>query len=146
MKARFCLAALAVATLVVVTSLRAADEKPALKCPVSGKAANADHKVDFNGGKVEFCCPNCPKAFNANSAKFASKANLQLVQSGQLKQIACPLSGKPCAPGKTVAIAGIEIGFCCPNCQGKVSKATGDEQLDLVFKDTTKGFKAAQTK
>ena len=89
------------------------------------------------------CSENCPKAFNANSAKFASKANLQLVQSGQLKQVACPLTAKPCAPGKTVTVAGVEVGFCCPNCQGKVAKATGDEQLDLIFKDTTKGFKAA---
>lgn len=146
MKARFCLAALAVATLVAVTSLRAADEKPALKCPVSAQAAKTEHSVDFNGGKVAFCCPNCPKAFNANSAKFASKANLQLVQSGQLTQVACPFSGKPVAAGKTVAVGGVEIGFCCGNCQGKAGKATGDEQLDLIFKDTTKGFKAAAAK
>lgn len=143
MKARIGLAALAVAALAVVTSLRAADEKPALKCPVSNQPVKAEHTAEFNGGKVAFCCPNCPKAFNANGAKFASKANLQLVQSGQLKQVACPLTGKPCAAGKSVAVAGVEIGFCCPNCQGKVAKASGNEQLDLIFKDTTKGFKAA---
>lgn len=143
MKTAFYVAALAVAALVVGNSLRAADEKPALKCPVSGQAAKADHTVDFNGGKVEFCCPNCPKAFNANSEKFAAKANLQLVQSGQLKQVACPFSAKPCAPGKSVTVAGVEVGFCCPNCQGKVAKATGDDQINMVFKDTSKGFKAA---
>jgi hypothetical protein len=27
-----------------------------------------------------------------------------------------------------------------------VAKASGDEQLDMVFKDTTKGFKAAAAK
>ena len=32
--------------------LRAADEKPALKCPVSGQAAKADHKVD-NGQMID---------------------------------------------------------------------------------------------
>lgn len=143
MKARLSLVAVAAVALFVVTSLRAADEKPALKCPVSGQAAKTEHSVDFNGGKVAFCCPNCPKAFNANSEKFAAKANLQLVQSGQLKQTACPFSGKPCADGKTVAVSGVEVGFCCGNCQGKVAKATGDDQINMVFKDISKGFKAA---
>ena len=65
---------------------------------MSGKAVDATKTVEFNGGKVAFCCENCPKAFNADSAKFAAKANLQLVQSGQLKQVKCPLTGKPTAP------------------------------------------------
>lgn len=143
MKSRFCVAALAVVALVAANALRAADDKPALKCPVSGKAVDATKTVDFNGGKVAFCCENCPKAFNANSAKFAAKANLQLVQSGQLKQAACPFTGKPCAEGKTVEVAGVKVGFCCGNCQGKASKASGDELIGMIFGDTSKGFKAA---
>ncbi|HEV3137880.1 MAG TPA: hypothetical protein VGZ26_08240 [Pirellulales bacterium] len=142
MKSRFCFAALAVVALVVANSLRAADE-PALKCPVSGKAVDATKTVDFNGGKVAFCCENCPKAFTANTDKFKAKANLQLFQSGQLKQVKCPLTGKDVNPEKMVEVGGKKVGLCCGNCLAKATKLTGDEQIDLLFKDTTKGFKAA---
>lgn len=144
MKTRLCVAALAVVALVAANSLRAADEKPALKCPVSGKAVDATKTADFNGGKVAFCCENCPKAFNANSKKFAAKANLQLVQSGQLKQVKCPLTGKPCAADKSVEVAGVKVGLCCGGCLKKASTVSGDEQISLLFSDTSKGFEAAK--
>ncbi len=141
MKSRFVIAALAALTLIAVGSLRAADEKkPELKCPVSGKAVNADYKVAFNGGEVEFCCPNCPKAFNANSEKFAAKANLQLVQSGQLKQVKCPLTKRPMAADKTVEVEGVTVALCCGGCLAKAKKVSGDELITLLFQDTSKGF------
>ena len=113
-------------------------------CPVSGQPAKADKTADFNGGKVQFCCENCPKAFAKDSAKFAGKANLQLVQSGQLKQVACPLTGKPVNPDKSVDVGGVKVGLCCGGCQGKATKASGDEQVNLLFSDISKGFKAAK--
>jgi hypothetical protein len=142
MKSRFCFAALAVVALVVGNSLRAADEA-ALKCPVSGKAVDATKTVDFNGGKVAFCCENCPKAFAANTDKYKGKANLQLFQSGQLKQVKCPLTGRPCADDKSVEVGGKKVGLCCGNCLKKATSVAGDEQIDLLFKDTKKGFEAA---
>ncbi len=144
MKTRMFLAALAVACLFAVGSLRAADDKAELKCPVSGKPALAEHTVAFNGGDVQFCCPNCPKAFNANSAKFAAKANLQLVQSGQLKQIKCPLTAKAIAADKSVTVEGVEVGLCCAGCLAKAKKASGDELISLLFADTSKGFELAK--
>ena|SRR5215213_2411507 len=149
MKARFALAALLLSALVAVATLHAADDKAdekALKdakCPVSGKDINPDAIVEYNGGKVYFCCMNCPKAFKADTEKFAGKANHQLVQTGQLKQVACPLTGKETKEGTTVEVAGVKVDFCCMNCKGKVEKAKGDEQINLVFKDTKKGFKPA---
>lgn len=143
MKFRLCVAALAVVALVVANSLRAADA-PALKCPVSGKAVDASKTVDFNGGKVAFCCANCPKAFAADSKKYAGKANLQLVQSGQLKQVNCPLTGKPCAADKSVDVAGVKVGLCCGGCVAKASKVSGDELITLIFSDTSKGYKSAK--
>jgi hypothetical protein len=142
MKSRFCVAMLALFALVAANSLRAADA-PALKCPVSGQPAKADKTVDFNGGKVQFCCDNCPKAFKADTAKFAAKANLQLAQSGQIKQTACPLTGKPCAADKSVDVEGVTVGLCCAGCQGKAKKASGDELISLLFSDISKGYKAA---
>ena len=133
MKTRLFLAAVAVVALFAVGSLRAEDEKPALKCPVSGQPAKADHKVAFNGGEVEFCCPNCPKAFNANSEKFAAKANLQLAQTGQLKQVACPLTGKPAAADKVVEVEGVKVGVCCGGCLAKAKKAEGAELVGAAI-------------
>ena len=150
MKSRFVLAALLLSALVAGHTLRAADEKDSekalkdAKCPVSGKAINPEAIVEHNGGKVYFCCNNCPKAFKENTEKFAAKANHQLVQTGQLKQVACPLTGRDVNPDANVEVAGAKVEFCCMNCKGKVAKATGDEQIDLVFKDTKKGFKPAK--
>jgi hypothetical protein len=145
MKLRFLIAAIAASVLVAAGSLRAADEeKPALKCPVSGKAASADHVVAFNGGEVQFCCPNCPKAFTANEKKFAGKANLQLVQSKQLKQIKCPLTGRPCAADKVVDVEGAKIAVCCNGCLGKMKKLAGDDLINALLADTSKGFEPAK--
>jgi hypothetical protein len=143
MRARLIVAVCAAVALIAVQGLRAADEKPALKCPVSGKPAVADKTVDFNGGKVQFCCENCPKAFNANPKKFAGKANLQLIQTGQLKQVKCPLTGRPVAADKAVEIEGVKIGVCCGNCLAKATKVAGNEQIDLLLSDTSKGFEPA---
>ncbi|HZZ71314.1 MAG TPA: hypothetical protein VFE24_03620 [Pirellulales bacterium] len=143
MKTRI-LGSLCFVALMCVAFVYAEDKVAQLKCPVSGKPASPDHVVSFNGGKVEFCCDNCPKAFEKDTAKYAGKANLQLVQSGQLKQVACPITGKPVDASKTVTIDGVKVAFCCDNCKGKVEKATGDEKIDLVFKDTSKGFKPAK--
>jgi hypothetical protein len=144
MKSRLIVAALAVAGLIMVGALRAADVE--LKCPVSGKPASAEHKADFNGGEVQFCCPNCPGAFaKSKSKKHASMANLQLVQTGQLKQIKCPLTGRPMNPAKVVKLAGAEIAVCCDGCFGKVNKlATDGEKIECLLADTKKGFEAAK--
>lgn len=144
MKARYCLAALAAVALLAATSLIAA-EKAELKCPVSGKPVDKTKTLDFNGGKVAFCCANCPKAFAKNSKKFAGKANLQLVQTGQLKQVKCPLTGRPINPEKAVKLTGATVCVCCNGCFGKVNKlATEDEKIDLLLSDTSKGFEVVK--
>jgi hypothetical protein len=136
MKTRLCVAAFALTAFVGASTLRAAD----LKCPVSGKPVDPTATVEFNGGKVAFCCQNCPKAFNASPAKFAAKANLQLVQSEQLKQVKCPLTGRPIAADKSVEVAGVKVGLCCAGCLGKTKKtANEDELITLLFKEPKKG-------
>lgn len=115
----------------------AADPKlDGVKCLLNPKAgAKAAHAVDYKGGKVFFCCPNCPKSFSADSAKFATKANLQLVATGQAKQTACPISGQPVDDAHKLTVGGVEVGFCCPNCKGKAEKASPEEAAELVFGD-----------
>jgi YHS domain-containing protein len=147
MKARL-LAAMGVVALVVSASLYAEDKKDPLaaaKCPVSGKEVKADKTVDYKGGKVYFCCENCPKSFDA--AKHGTKANLQLVATGQAKQEKCMLTGNKINPDTKITVAGAEVAFCCNMCKGKAEKAKGDEQITLIFSDAAfakGGFKVAK--
>ena len=150
MRARL-FAALGVVALLVATVM-AEDKKEVklegIKCPLSGKAAT-ENSVDYKGGKVYFCCENCPKAFSKDPAKFAAKANAQLVATGQAKQAKCPLSGGKLNPDTAITVAGSKVCFCCEMCQGKVKEAKGDEQINLVFSDAAfekAGFKVEKKK
>jgi YHS domain-containing protein len=142
MKARL-FAALGVVALLVATVM-AEDKKEVkldgIKCPVSGKAAT-QNAVDYKGGKVYFCCENCPKAFSADTKKFATKANAQLVATGQAKQAHCPLTGGKLNPDTAITVAGAKVCFCCEKCQGKVKDAKDAEAAELVFSD--KAFEKA---
>lgn len=121
----------------------AADEKKfKASCPVSGGPAKEDKTVAYKDAKVYFCCEKCPVAFEKDVAKFATKANKQLVETGQATQAKCPLTGGKLNPDATVMIGDAKVQFCCNNCQKKVADATGDDQLKLVFSDDAfkKGF------
>jgi len=141
------------ALLCVVVSVQAAKEKAkekdplaGIKCPISGKPVVKSGVAEHNGGKVYFCCTNCPKAFAANTEKFAAKANHQLVATGQFKLAKCPIAGRKLNPATKISVAGVNVCFCCNNCKGKAVAAKGDEQINLVFGDKAfkKGFVAAK--
>jgi YHS domain-containing protein len=114
-----------------------------VKCPVTGKPINPADFVEYEKAKVYFCCENCPAAFKKDTAKYAAKAHLQMVQTGQLKQVACPFTGKPLNPETAIDVGGVKVAFCCKDCEAKAKNAKGDEQIALVFKDVSKGFKLA---
>lgn len=145
MKTRLMIAAtlLAAVCCSAVIGVAAVKEPKDAKCPVSGKGCNPEKSVAFDGGSVYFCCGNCQKAFEGDSAKFAAKAHQQMVSTGQLVQKGCPFSGGPVKPGTQIDIGGVEVGFCCPNCKGKVEKASAEEQVNLVFGKVDKGFAPA---
>src|SRR5580704_16258167 len=92
--------------------LSAADKEFKATCPVSGAPAKEANALDYKGKKVYFCCQNCPKKYAADPEKFATKANFQLAQTGQVTQVACPLSGKPCNPDATTDVKGVAVAFC----------------------------------
>jgi YHS domain-containing protein len=145
MKIRSLFAVLVAAAVAITASLNAEDKKDPLEgimCPVSGKQVKADATVDYKGAKVYMCCPGCPAGFEKDTAKYAAKANAQLVATGQAKQAKCPISGGATKEGTEVKVASTKVAFCCKNCQGKVAKAEGDDQLNLVFSDEAfgKGF------
>jgi YHS domain-containing protein len=137
------LLSIAVACSAIVVSAAVKEPKDA-KCPLSGKGCNPDKSADFAGGKVYFCCGNCAGAFEKDSAKFAAKAHQQMVSTGQLVQKGCPFSGGPVKDGTKIMIGDAEVGFCCPNCKGKVEKAAADEQVTMVFGKIEKGFAPAK--
>jgi YHS domain-containing protein len=146
MKMRLMGMALAVAALLLARGLLAEDKAAdsAGKCPVSGEAASKDHAVDFDGGKVYFCCDKCPKAFAANQKKFAAKAHLQMVLTGQLKQTVCPFTGKPLNAEQSLDVQGVKVEFCCGNCKKKAAAMSEDALIDAVFGDVSKNFKKAE--
>ena len=116
-------------------------------CPVSGKKA-AKVSVSHNGGDIYFCCKNCRKAFEQNKDKFSTKANQQLVVTGQASQQKCPISGGKIKEGTELEVGGLPVSFCCKNCRKKVDGASGDAQLALVFGDEAfqKGYTATAKK
>jgi YHS domain-containing protein len=120
-----------------------------VNCVVAAnKAAKEGNSVEYKGGKVFFCCMNCPKAFAKDTAKFATAANKQLFLTGQAKQIACPYSGQDVAAGTQIKVGGAEVGFCCDKCKGKTEKASAEEAVEMVFNDKAfdKGFKVGAAK
>ena len=76
------------------------------KCPVSGKAVNAEKTI-----AVGVCCGNCAKKFSKDVKANLAKVDLDN-KDGDTVNKACPFSGKGIK--KTVTVA-----FCCGNCQGK---------------------------
>jgi hypothetical protein len=143
-RSRVMLILLGALTGLIATGLLAADSRAPgkdVKCPVSGKPINPSDFVEFENAKVYFCCENCPALFKKDPAKYSAKAHLQMVQTGQLTQVACPFTGKPLNPETAIDVGGVKVSFCCKNCEAKAQKVTGDEQISLVFKDVSKGFK-----
>lgn len=142
---------IAVLGLFVAAALAAENVKlEGIKCPVAGnKPAKAENSVAYKKGKVYFCCGNCPKAFSENTAKYAARANHQLVATGQAVQSNCPFSGGEMDGGINTVVAGAKIAFCSDNCKERAEKAKGDEQVELLFNDKTfekAGFKVTPAK
>ena len=133
--------ALIVLILGFVSTVCDADAEKGMVCPVSGKKATKV-SAEYHGGEVYFCCKNCLKAFQADSAKFSVKANEQLIKTGQASQEKCPISGGKMKQGTALDVDGIPVAFCCKNCRKKVDQASGDAKLALVFGDDAfkKGF------
>jgi hypothetical protein len=149
MKTRTVVAALACAVLFVATLAAADVQLKGVKCLLNPKAgAKAEQSVEYKEGKVFFCCGNCLKKFKGDTAKFAGAANSQLVATKQYKQKACPLTGGKLNPTTAIKVGAVKVAFCCNNCKGKAEKASGDDQLQLVFSDKAfkKGFEVAKKK
>lgn len=138
MLAGFGLVLFAVAAVVAAEGAKVKLE--GVKCIMAAsKDAKEANAVDYKGGKVFFCCMNCPKAFSADPAKHAAKANHQLVATGQVKQTLCPFSGQAVDTSTKITVNGADVCFCCDKCQAKAKDSK--EQVELIFND--KAFEKA---
>lgn len=133
---------LALVAMAFVSS-NAADKEFKANCPVSGAAAAKESVAMFEGGKVYFCCGNCPKAFAKDTKKHAAKARAQMVSTGEMVQVACPFTGKAVDSATATKVGDIDVCFCCAGCKGKVDKA--EDKVACVFTNAAKGF-TTQTK
>ncbi len=116
------------------------------KCPVGAGAIDKSVSADYKGKKVYFCCAKCIKKFDRDTAKYAAKANHQLVATGQFKQTACPISGKACKASFTSLVGGVQVAYCCKHCQAKVTGTEAKKQVALVFGEKfDTAFQAAKT-
>lgn len=147
MRKEFLMAVGLLAGVVVATPVVGAAEgatKASLKgihCMICKMQVSQENAADYKGGKVYFGCAGCPSMFQKNTAKYAAKANAQLVATGQARQTACPIMGKPCKKEVTQEIAGAKVAFCCPRCKTALAKLKPDVQVAKVFGD--KAFKKA---
>ena len=90
--------------------------------------------------------------FDESPKKFATKANFQLVSSGQYIQTACPVNrgkihtAKAKKNLKKVTVSGMEVDLCCPGCLKKYNKAS--DKFALLFSDKgyEKGFSPIDSK
>lgn len=63
----------------VVSELEPAEAAPALVnqvCPVSGSPVDPAHFREVAGRRVGFCCPNCPRTFDADPAPFLAELGI----------------------------------------------------------------------
>jgi len=107
--------------LLAGSSSPASDEVPTILCPVSDRPVKKTISLSYQGGKVYFSSEQARKQFDPEKAEFSTKANMQLVVTGQAVQTACPVTGEKLQPNLTLEIRGLKVGFCCIGCLGKVN-------------------------
>ncbi len=125
--------ALAIPALLAALVIASEVKLEGVKCVVSGEPVNASAATDYKDGKVYFCCTGCEKSFKADTAKYSTKASHQLVATGQARQVNCPISGEPISADKSLEVSGAKVYFCCDNCRNQVAKASGEQQMNMVF-------------
>ncbi|MBA3482706.1 MAG: hypothetical protein H0T51_12905, partial [Pirellulales bacterium] len=146
MKSRILLASLAVVLIastgvLIAAEKKAAEKKLAATCPVSGHPADEKSVVKIEKDlKVYFCCDKCPVAFEKSPEKFDLQVRRQLLETGQMVQVGCPISGGPVNEKTLVEVGETKAGFCCEKCLAKYEKASDDEKLAILFKNLPKGF------
>ena len=72
--------ALVFAVSVLGAGAMATQGHPQEMCPVMGGPINKDIHVDYEGKRIYFCCPACPKMFKENPQKYMKKMEQEGVE------------------------------------------------------------------
>ncbi len=118
-------------------------EKPQLlgaaqtTCPMSGEKVSGKNFSVVDGLRVDFCCGDCEKKFDAMSRTEKLAVVDKLVAGGQAptflakSQTTCPVMGGAINKAAYVDVDGERTYFCCPGCKAKYTadKATYDKKM-----------------
>jgi YHS domain-containing protein len=118
-----------------------------IKCMMMpGRGVKEKFSAEYGVGKVYFCCKGCQGKFAKDPEKFATKANYQLVATGQVEQVACPFSAQDVDDDQVAEVGDVKIKLCCGNCKTKLDQADADKKMELVFgkKGFAKAFSAGK--
>jgi YHS domain-containing protein len=92
-------------------------------CPIMGKPAKADVMGELDGVRVHYCCPGCDKKVKKDPAAAYAKLGYGYLPSVvDLRNRACPVSGKPAKDEVFADADGVRVHFCCPNCPKAFAK------------------------
>jgi YHS domain-containing protein len=149
---RYLLFAVLVAALwaAMLPAAWAGEAKPAglqTTCPVMGAKVDNKHFVDYQGNRVYFCCPGCPKEFLKNPDKYLKEMKdkgikLEKTPNPQTK---CPVMGDNLL-GRTIYsdYKGKRIYFCCSGCVKEFNK--NPEKYMKILKDEKVNLEDAPVK
>jgi YHS domain-containing protein len=120
-------------------SLRAA------RCPVTGEKVSSEAVIDYRGGLLYFCSPECIEKFRADRDQYEARANAQLVSTGQFEQTQCPLTGEEFTARHKMRVCGVSVCFSSAECLKQLKRASADERAAMVFGEGfLKGFAMKQ--
>jgi hypothetical protein len=92
-------------------------------CPIMGKPAKPNFTTDLSGVRVHYCCGKCPaKAAKDPAATYKALGYGYMPSVVDLRNQACPMSGKPADPAVFADSEGIRVRFCCGDCLGAFQK------------------------
>jgi len=117
---------------------------PLVTCPVLEKSiltTKGHPSSAYLGKQIWFGTDEAKEKFAKDQASHRDKALLQLFQTSQLVQFACPIDVSPLSPEiGTVDFMGTKVGFCCKSCKEKFEKANDSSRLQLLFGKASEAF------
>lgn len=90
-------------------------------CPINGGAVLEEHRADYKGQYVYFCCEGCVEMFKKDPEKFVAKLSKE-DQEAIKANTTCPVSGEAVDQKVSVENEGRKVYFCCNNCAAKYKK------------------------
>lgn len=124
------------------TSAKPVDKKAAfiasvsleeLKCPVNRSAVKRELHSDYGEGVLFFSDDEAMAQFDKKATSFAAEANYQLFLSGQAKQKACPVSGKPFDEDVFIQVKSKQVAFESRLAKVKIDRARPLTKFKKIF-------------